>query len=46
MMNIMTTEPGPLSEMVPGCPQEVETVVARMLRKEASERYDLVGGPI
>ncbi len=39
MMNIMTKEPRPLSEMMLGCPQEVEAVVARMLRKEASERY-------
>lgn len=34
MMNIMTKEPRPLSEMVPGCPQDVEAVVAGCCAKK------------
>ena len=37
--NIIAGEPTPLHELVPDCPLELEKIIARMLRKDPSERF-------
>lgn len=37
--SIMEDEPSAISSLVPDCPAELETVIQRMLRKQAAERY-------
>jgi eukaryotic-like serine/threonine-protein kinase len=39
MMKIITEKPKPLSEVVSGCPPDLDAVVARMMHKDISERF-------
>jgi len=39
MLNICQHDPRPLRELAPDCPPELETLVARLLRKSPNERY-------
>ncbi len=40
--SILKTEPLPLSEISPGCPPELERIVAKTLKKDRQERYQTI----
>jgi serine/threonine protein kinase/Tol biopolymer transport system component len=42
MAAILTTEPAPLSQHAPKAPPELERIVAKALRKDREERYQIV----
>jgi serine/threonine protein kinase/tetratricopeptide (TPR) repeat protein len=39
---ILRTEPAPLSKVAPECPPELERIVAKALKKDRNQRYQLV----
>jgi hypothetical protein len=39
MMKIIAEKPKALSDVVPGCPEDLDAVVARMMHKDISERF-------
>lgn len=39
LLSILSDEPQPLAELAPDCPEELRPIIEKMLRKDASERY-------
>jgi len=42
LASILKTEPAPLSQIIPGLPSELNRIVAKSLRKDREERYQVV----
>ncbi len=43
LMDIRTKEPPPLSSLVPGCPPEVDRILAKCMKKSPADRYQEPG---
>src|SRR5215470_1562607 len=42
LASILKTEPAPLSQIIPGLPSELNRIVAKSIRKDREERYQVV----